>query len=43
MTLPGQIPLFGTQTVHVGRWSPIAGTVVCALCGVSLAMAGGAL
>lgn len=38
MTLSGQIPLFGTQYVHLGRYSRAAGFVVCAMCGVSLAM-----
>jgi hypothetical protein len=38
MTLPGQLPLFGTQAVHLGRYSRRAGFLVCALCGTSMAM-----
>ena len=38
MTLPGQLPLFGVQAVHIGRWSRRAGFLVCALCGASMAM-----
>jgi hypothetical protein len=36
--LPGQLPLFGVQAVHVGRYSRRAGFLVCALCGASMAM-----
>ena len=39
MTKPVQLPLFGAQMVHVGRWSRRAGLLVCVMCGVSLAMA----
>lgn len=38
MTAPVQLPLFGPVAVHVGRWSPVAGFLVCVLCGVSMAM-----
>jgi len=35
-----QLSLFGPQSVHVGHWSPTAGFTVCAMCKVSLSMAG---
>jgi len=40
VSLPVQLSLFGPQGVHLGHWSPIAGCVVCAMCKVSLSMAG---
>lgn len=37
--MTGQLPLFGRQYVHLGRYSRTAGFVVCVMCKVSLAIA----
>ena len=38
MSAPVQLPLFGAQGVHLGRWDRTAGLLTCVMCNVSLAM-----
>ncbi len=35
---PGQMALYGSQSVHLGRPSRVTGITVCAMCKVSLSL-----
>lgn len=37
--MTAQLPLFGSQPVHLGRVSRVTGVLVCAMCKVSLSLA----
>ena len=39
MNLPAQLPLFGAQSIHIGRYAPIPSQRTCAVCRVLLAVA----
>ena len=39
MTLAAQLPLFGAQSIHIGRYAPIPSQRTCAVCRVLLAVA----
>ena len=39
MSASAQLPLFGRQFIHLGRYSRATGFVTCVMCQVSLAMA----
>ena len=39
MSLPAQLPLFGAQSIHIGRYAPIPSQRTCAVCRVLLAVA----
>ena len=36
---PVQLPLFGPQSVHIGRYAPVSSLRVCLMCKVLLALA----
>ena len=39
MTRTAQLPLFGAQSVHIGRYAPVPSQRTCAVCRVLLAVA----